>query len=141
MKSGEHTVTSDLFAASDKRVVTTESVGSDLIAPLTNSPIPQEVGPRVVICQVSSAGRQEVFLNPSKVRRLLDTRVLERRGDLSAQLIEHHWSRALLGDGWMLEISVPLSDLEGDRLLGSLGPGPSQSPQWECRDDEAPEFV
>ena len=87
------------------------------------------------------SGRQEVFLNPSKVRRLLDARVLERREDLSAQLIEHQWNGALLGDGWMLEISVPLSDLEGDRLLGSLGPGPSLSPSWECGDDEAPEFV
>ena len=95
----------------------------------------------MVICQVSSARRQEVFLNPSEVRRLLDVRVLEGRGDLSAWLIKHHWSRALLGDDWTLEISVPLSGLEGDRLLGSLDPGPSQSPTWECRDDEAPEFV
>ena len=119
-----------------------ESVGRDLIAPLMNPPIPQEAGPRVVIRQVSSAGRQEVFLNPSEVRRLLDARVLERRGDLSVQLIKHQWSGALLGDGWTLEISIPLSDDEGSQILSSLtsldGPG---SPQWECGDDEAPEFV
>ena len=41
----------------------------------------------------------------------------------------------------MLKISVPLLDLEGDCLLGSLDPGPSQSLLWECGDDEAPEFV
>ena len=64
----------------------------------------------------------------------------ERRMDLSARLIENQWSGSLLGDGWTLEMSVPLSDEEGDRLLGSLGPGPSLSPSWECRDDEAPEF-
>ena len=80
-------------------------------------------------------------MNPSEVRRLLGTRVLERRGDLSARLIEHRWGGASLGDSWTLEISVPLSDLEGDCLLGSLDPGPLQSPQWECRDDEAPEFA
>ena len=118
-----------------------KSAGRDPIAPPTSPPILQEAGPRVVIRQVSSAGRREVFLNPSKVRRLLDTRVLERRGDLSAYLIEHQWSGALLGDGWTLEISVPLLDLEGDRLLGSLDPGPSQTPQWECGDDEAPKFA
>ena len=140
-KSGERTVTSELFDVSDTMLVATESVGRDPIAPPTNPPILQEAGPRVVIHQVSSAGRREVFLNPSEVRRLLDARVLEGRGDLSAQLIEHRWSGALLGDGWTLEISVPLSDLEGDRLLGSLDPGPLQSPSWECGDDEAPEFV
>ena len=95
-----------------------------------------------MIRQVSSARRQEVFLNPSGVRRLLDARVLERRGDLSVWLIEHQWSGAFLGDGWMLEISVPLSDDEGSQILSSLplldGPG---SPMWECRDDEEPEFV
>ena len=94
-----------------------------------------------MIRQVSSAGRREVFLNPSEVRRLLDARVLEGRVDLSARLIENRWSGAFLGDGWTLEMSVPLSDEEGDRLLGSLGPGPSLSPSWECGDDEAPEFV
>ena len=77
-----------------------------------------------MIHQVSSARRREVFLNPSEVRRLLDVRVLERRGDLSVWLIEHHWSGAFLGDGWMLEISMPLSDEEGVRLLGTLDPGP-----------------
>ena len=140
-KSGERTVTLELFDVSDTMLVATESVGRDPITPLTNRPTPQEVGPQVVIRQVSSAGRQEVFLNPSEVRRLLDVRVLERRGDLSARLIEHQWSGSSLGDGWTLEISVPLSDEEGDRLLGSLGPGPSQSPTWECGDDEAPEFM
>ena len=122
-------------------LVAMELVGRDPITPPTTRPVPQEVGPRVVIRQVSSAGRREVFLNPSEVRRLLDARVLERRGDLSARLIEHRWSGALLGDSWTLEISVPLLDLEGDHLLGSLDPGPSQSPSWECGDDEAPEFV
>ena len=69
-------------------------------------------------------------------------RVLERRGDLSAQLIEHHWSGALLGDSWMLEISVPLSDDEGNLTLSSLTSSDSPgSPQWECRDDKAPEFM
>ena len=81
-------------------------------------------------------------MNPSEVRRLLDVRVLERRGDLSVWLIEHCWSRALLGDGWTLEISMPLSDNEGSQILSSLtlldGPG---SPTWECGDDEEPEFV
>ena len=123
-KSRERTVTSDLFAVSNERVVTTESVGRDPIAPPTNPPIPQEAGPQVVIRQVSSARRREVFLNPSEVRRLLDARVLERRGDLSAWLIEHCWSGAFLGDGWMLEISMPLSDKEGVHLLGTLDPGP-----------------
>ena len=118
-----------------------ESVGRAPITPPTNRPAPQEAGPRVVIHQVSPAGRQEVFLNPSEVRRLLDARVLEGRGDLSAWLIEHRWSRAFLGGGWTLEISMPLSDSEGDRLLGSLDPGPSRSPTWECGDDEAPEFA
>src|ERR1700753_2309006 len=42
---------------------------------------------------------------------------------------------------WTLEMSIPLSDEEGDRLLGSLDPGPSLSPSWECGDDEAPEFA
>ena len=141
-KSGERTVTLDLFAISDERVAATELVGRDPIAPPTNPLIPQEAGLRVVIRQVSSARRQEVFLNPSEVRRLLDVRVLERRGDLSAWLIKHRWSGALLGDGWTLEISVPLSDDEGSCLLSLLtlsdGPG---SPQWECRDDKAPEFM
>ena len=95
----------------------------------------------MVIRQVSSARRREVFLNPSEVRRLLDARVLEGRGDLSARLIEHHWSGSLLGDSWTLEISVPLSELEGDPLFGSLGPGPLLSPTWECGDDEEPEFL
>ena len=122
-------------------LIATESVGRDLIAPLTNPPAPQEAGPRVMIRQVSSAGRREVFLNPSEVRRLLDVRILERRGDLSARLIEHRWSGSSLGDGWTLEISVPLLDLEGDRLLGSLDHGPSQTSQWECGDDEAPKFA
>ena len=142
MKSGDCTVTSKLFATSDERVIATESVGRDPIAPLMNPPIPQEVGLQVVIRQVSSAGRREVFLNPSEVRRMLDARVLERREDLSAWLIKHQWSSALLGDGWTLMISVPLSDDEGNLILSSLtlsdGPG---SPTWECRDDKAPEFV
>ena len=106
----------------------TESVGRDLITPPTNCPTLQEIGPQVVIRQVSSAGRREVFLNLSEVRRLLDTRVLERRADLSARLIKNRWSGSLLGDSWTLKMSVPLSDKEGDRLLGSLGPGPSLSP-------------
>ena len=50
------------------------------MTPPTIRPVPQEVGPRVVIRQVSSAGRREVFLNPSEVRRLLDARVLETLG-------------------------------------------------------------
>ena len=54
-------------------------------------------------------------------------------------VIENRWSGSLLGDGWTLEMLVPLSDEEGDRLLGSLGPGPSLSPSWECGDDEAPD--
>ena len=141
-KSGERTVTSEPFNVSDTMLITTELVGRDLISPPTSPPIPQEAGPRVVICQVSSVGRWEVFLNPSKVRRLLDVRVLERRGDLSAQLIKHRWSGALLGDGWTLEFSIPLSDNEGSQILSLLtsldGPG---SPAWECGDDEAPEFV
>ena len=140
-KSGERTVTSELFDVSDTMLVATGSVGRDPITPPTNHPAPQEVGPRVVIRQVSSARRCEVFLNPSEVKRLLDARVLERREDLSARLIENCWSGSLLGDGWTLEMSVPLSDEEGDRLLGSLGPGPSLSPSWECGDDEAPEFA
>ena len=139
-KSGERTVTSELFDVSDTMLVITGSVGRDPITPLMNRPAPPEVGPRVVIRQVSSAGRREVFLNLSEVRRLLDARVLERREDLSARLIKNRWSGSLLGDGWTLEMSVPLSDEEGDRLLGSLGPGPSLSPSWECGDDEAPEF-
>ena len=93
-----------------------------------------------MIRQVSSAGRREVFLNLSEVKRLLDARVLEGRVDLSAWLIENRWSDSLLGDGWTLEMLVPLSDEEGDHLLGSLGPGPSLSPLWECGDDEAPGF-
>ena len=137
-----HPVTSDLFTVSNERVVVTESVGKVLIAPPMNPPVPQEAGPRVVICQVSPAGRWEVFLNLSEVRRPLDARVLERRGDLSARLIKHRWSGALLGDSWTLEISVPLSDNEGNLILSLLtlsdGPG---SPQWDCGDDEAPEFV
>ena len=68
-------------------------------------------------------------------------RVLEGREDLSARLIENRWSGSLLGDGWTLEVSVPLSDEEGDRLLCSLDPGPSQSPTWECGDDKTPEFM
>ena len=140
-KSGERTVTSELFDVSDTMLAATESVGRDPITPPTTRPAPQEVGPWVVIRQVSSAGRREVFLNPSEVRRLLDARVLEGRVDLSARLIENRWSGSLLGDGWTLEMSVPLSDEEGDRLLGSLGPGPSLSLSWECGDDEAPEFV
>ena len=140
-KSGERTVTSELFDISDTMLAVMELVGRDPITPPTNRPVPQEVGPRVVIRQVSSAGRREVFLNPSEVRRLLDARVLERRVDLSARLIENRWSGSLLGDSWTLEMSVPLSDEEGDRLLGSLGPGPSLSPSWECGDDEAPEFT
>ena len=140
-KSGERTVTSELFDVSNTMLVATESVGRDPITPPTSHPILQEVSPWVVIRQVSSAGRREVFLNPNEVRRLLDVRVLERREDLSAQLIENRWSGSLLGDGWTLEMLVPLSDEEGDRLLGSLGPGPSLSPSWECGDDEAPEFV
>ena len=71
----------------------------------------------------------------------MDARVLERRVDLSARLIENRWSGSSLGDGWTLEMSVPLSDEEGDRLLGSLGPGSPLSPLWECGDDEAPEFA
>ena len=113
----------------------TESAGRDPIAPPTNLPILQEAGPQVVIHQVSSAGRWEVFLNPNKVRSLLDMRVLERREDLSAQLIENCWSGSLLGDHWTLEISVPLESEEGEHLLGSLGPGPSLSPTWECGSD------
>ena len=140
-KSGEHTVTSELFDVSDTMLVATESVGRDLITPPTNRPAPPGVGPQVVIRQVSSARRQEVFLNLSEVRRLLDARVLERRVDLSVRLIENRWSGSLLGDSWTLEMSVPLSDEEGDHLLGSLGPGPSLSPSWECGDDEAPEFL
>ena len=89
-------------------LVAMESVGRDPIAPLMNPLILQEAGPHVVICQVSSAGRREVFLNPSKVRRLLDTRVLEGRGDLSARLIEHQWSGALLGDS-CVEVNVSAS--------------------------------
>ena len=140
-KSGERTVTLELFDVSDTMLAATESVGRDPITPPMNRLAPQEVGPRVVICQVSSARRREVFLNPSEVRRLLDARVLERRVDLSARLIENRWSGSLLGDGWTLEMSVPLSDEEGDRLLGSLGPGPSLSPTWECGDDKAPKFA
>ena len=140
-KSGERTVTLELFDVSDTMLITMESVGRDPITPPTNRPAPQEAGPRVVICQVSSARRREVFLNLSEVRRLLDARVLERREDLSAQLIENRWSGSLLGDSWTLEMSVPLLDEEGDHLLGFLDPGPSQSPSWECRDDEAPEFL
>src|ERR1700753_2510517 len=139
-KSGERAVTSELFDVSDTMLVATELVGRDPITPPMTRPVPQEVGPRVVIRQVSSAGRREVFLNPSEVRKLLDARVLERRVDLSARLIKNRWSGSSLGDGWTLEMSVPLSDEEGDRLLGSLGPGPSLSPPWECGADEAPEF-
>ena len=36
---------------------------------------------------------------------------------------------------------LPLSNEEGDRLLCSLGPGPSLSLSWECGDDEAPKFA
>src|SRR6201992_871882 len=122
-------------------LVATGSAGRDPITPPTTLPVPQEVGPRVVIRQVSSAGRREVFLNLSKVRRLLDARVLEGREDLSARLIGDRGSGSLLGDGWTLEVSVPLSDEEGDRLLCSLDPGPSQSPTWECGDDKTPEFM
>ena len=88
-KSEERTVTLELFDVSDTMLATTESVGRDPITPLMNRLAPQEVGPQVVIRQVSSAGRREVFLNPSEVRRLLDARVLERRVDLSARLIEN----------------------------------------------------
>ena len=141
-KSRACTVTSESFAVSNERVVATGSVGRDPIAPPMNPPVPQETGPRVMICQVSSAGRQEVFLNPGEARRLLDVRVLERRGDLSAQLIEHQWNGPSLGDDWKLEISMLLSANKGNLILSSLilsdGPG---SPAWECRDDEAPEFV
>ena len=80
---------SELFDVSDTMLIATELVGRDPITPPTNHPVPQEVGPRVVIRQVSSAGRREVFLNPSEVRRLLDVRVLERREDLSVRLIEN----------------------------------------------------
>ena len=121
-KSGSHTctVTLELFATSDERVIATGLVGRDLIALPMSLPVPLETGPWVVIRQVSSAGRWEVFLNLSKVRRLLDMRVLERREDLSVQLIEHQWSGSLLGDSWTLEISVPLTDKEGSLILDSL---------------------
>jgi hypothetical protein len=57
--------------------VATELAGRDPIAPPANPPVPLEAVPRVVVHQVSSAERWEVFLNPSKVRSLLDVRVLE----------------------------------------------------------------
>ena len=97
LKSGSciHTVTTELFTTSDKRVIDMALAGRDPIAPLMNPPpVPQEASHLVVTHQVSSAGRKEVFLNPSKVRNLLDMRVLEGRGDLSVWLIKNQWSRS-----------------------------------------------
>lgn len=91
--------------------------------------------------QVFSAGRRNDFLSLSEVRSLLNARVLEGRGDLSAWLIENQWSGSFLGDHWMLEISMPLEDEEGYHLLGILVPcGLSLSPTWECGSDMQEEF-
>ena len=64
----------------------------------------------MMIYQISSTGKREVFLDLNKVRKLLDTMVLNGRGDISVQLIKQCWTGPSLRDTWMLKMSVPLAD-------------------------------
>ena len=64
--------------------------------------------------------RREVFLSLSEVRSLLDMRVLEGRGAISVHLIESCWTSSSLGDAWMLEMPMLLTDEEDILLLGTL---------------------
>ena len=98
----------------------------------------------MVIRQVTTAARRELHLDQADVLAVMAEVTASSIARATGRLIEQRWSSGARADGdrWVLELSLPLEEDEGDRLFGMLAAvGPSTSPTWECGDDEGPEFV